>query len=88
MHIEVLENEKEKLKIEIPKINAGLTQLIAKTGWEIGGQIAAVQEHPFTEQPKLISIGANAKKNLEKSTSKVLKDLTDLEAQMTRLLKK
>ena len=88
MHIEVLENKKEKLKLELIGENTSLAQLVAKAGWEVGGQIAAVQEHPFTEQPKLVSIGDNAKKNLEKAASKVVKDLNELEVQMTRALKK
>ena len=88
MHIEVLENKKDKVKIELAGETSALTQLIAKAGWETGGQIAAVQEHPFTDQPKLVSIGSNALKNLGKAASKVIKDTEDLEAEFKRALKK
>ncbi len=88
MHIEVLENKKESVKLELIGENQSIPQLVAKAGWEVGGQIAAVQEHPFTEQPKLISIGVNAKKNLEKAASKVSKDAEELEAEMKKALKK
>jgi len=88
MHIEVLENTKEKVRIELTGENASLPQAIASAGWAIGGEIAAVQEHPFVEQPKLISCGPNALKNLEKAASKVVNDCEDLEAEVKRALKK
>ncbi|MBU3896637.1 MAG: hypothetical protein KJ697_01745 [Nanoarchaeota archaeon] len=88
MHIEVLENTKEKVRIELTGENSSLSQVIATAGWAIGGEIAAVQEHPFTEQPKLISCGSGALKNLEKATNKVINDCEDLEAEVKRALKK
>ena len=88
MHIEVLENEKDMVKIELVGETATITQVMAKAGWEVGGQVAAVHEHPFTEHPKLISIGANAKKNLEKAAAKVVSDTEVLEAEMKKALKK
>jgi len=88
MHIEVLENKKDNVKIELIGETATITQVISKAGWEVGGQIAAIHEHPFTEHPKLISIGSNAKKNLEKAAAKVVSDTEDLEAEFKRALKK
>ncbi|MBU3904871.1 MAG: hypothetical protein KJ906_01840 [Nanoarchaeota archaeon] len=88
MHIEVLTNEKELVKIELVGENQSVPQLVAKAGWEVGGQIAAIQEHPFTEQPKLVSVGANAKKNLEKAASKVAADAEEMEIEMKKALKK
>lgn len=88
MHIEVLENEKEKVMLSLPGESATITQVVAKAGWEIGGEIAAVQEHPFTEQPKLLSVGSNALKNLEKAAAKVVSDTEEFEAEFKRALKK
>lgn len=88
MHIEVLENEKEKVMLELSGESATITQVVAKTGWEFGGEIAAVQEHPFTEQPKLVSIGPNALKNLEKAVSKVITDTEEFEAEFKKVVKK
>jgi len=88
MHIEVLENTKEKIKIELTGENSSLSQAIASAGWTIGGEIAAVQEHPFTEQPKLISLGSNGLKNLEKAAAKVVSDCEELEAEVKKALKK
>ncbi len=88
MDIEVLCDEKNVVKIELTGENAGLSQVIARAGWEVGGEIAAVQEHPFTEQPKLVSVGSNAMKNLEKAAAKVVSDSEELEAEFKKALKK
>ncbi|MDD5416603.1 MAG: hypothetical protein PHU12_01360 [Candidatus Aenigmarchaeota archaeon] len=88
MHIEVLENTKEKVKIELTGENASLPQAVATAGWSVGGEIAAVQEHPFVEQPKLISLGSNALKNLEKAAEKVVSECEELEAEVKKALKK
>ncbi len=87
MHIEVLQNKKDMVKIELPEESATLTQLVAKAGWDVGGEIAAVQEHPFTEQPKLVSVGPNALKNLAKAAARVARDSEELEAEFKKALK-
>ena len=87
MRVEVLQNDKEKVMIEVAGESATLIQAVASAGWEVGGQIASAQEHPFIGQPKLVSTGSGALKNLEKAAAKVVSDCEEFEAEMKKALK-
>jgi DNA-directed RNA polymerase subunit L len=71
MQLRVVEENKGMLKIEVAGESATLTQLIAEQVWNNGGEAAALQEHPFMEEPKILVTGTNPRKLLEKAASSV-----------------
>lgn len=72
MQLKAVKDEKEFLEIEVAGESHTLTQLVAKTAE--GGDVAAVLEHPFMAEPKLIVSGTSPKKILEKAAAKIQKD--------------
>lgn len=72
MQVKAIKDEKEFLEIEVVGESHTLTQLVAKTAE--GGDVAAVLEHPFMAEPKLIVSGANPKKILEKAAARIEKE--------------
>lgn len=88
MKINTLVNEKDKLKIEIQGESTTLTNLIAKQVWSEGGEAAAIKEHPFLAEPKILVTGKDPLKILEKSTKAVEAQCEDFEAELKKVLKK
>lgn len=88
MHLEVVEQEKDMLKIELKGESNTLTQLIATQAWQKGGEAAAVQEHPFMEEPKIVVMGSNPKKILEKSAVAIQDQCDEFKQEFTRALEK
>ena len=54
MQVSVLQDEKEKLKIEVKGETPTITQLIARQVWEEEGEAAAIREHPFMVEESTI----------------------------------
>ena len=88
MNIEVLENEKERLRIEFKDETETVTQLLATQVWKEGGEAAAVREHPFIEKPKLVVMGANPLKTLEKASVALEEECDEFKEEFRRALEK
>lgn len=88
MEVNVLEKDKEKMKIEVKGESFTLTQLLAKTLWRQGSEAASVKEHPVLEQPKIIVKASNPKKALEKAASSVEEICEELKKDFKSALKK
>lgn len=88
MQIEVLEKEKDKLKLEIKGETHTLTQLLATTVWEEGGEAAAIQEHPFMEEHKIIVTARNPQRVLEKASIRIQKECDEFRDDFSRALQK
>jgi len=88
MNLKILEDEKNKLKIEVAGETPTLTQLIATQVWKEGGEAAAIKEHPFMEEPKIVVLGSNPRKLLEKSIIALEEQCDEVKEQMQRALKK
>lgn len=88
MNIEVLENEKEKLKIEFKDETETVTQLLATQVWKEGGEAAAVREHPFIENPKIIVMGKNPKRVLKKASTALEEQCDEFREEFRRALEK
>jgi len=87
MHVSVAEESKDKLKVEVKGESSTLTQLIAKQAWKEGGEAAAVREHPFMVEPKILVMGTNPRKILEKSAKAVEEQCDEFKAEFKRALK-
>lgn len=85
MQIKTIKDEKEFLEIEVAGESHTLTQLVAKSAE--GGDVAAILEHPFMAEPKLIASGANPKKILEKSAAKIQKDTEEFRDEFKKAIK-
>ncbi len=87
MNIKVLEDSKEKLVVELGGDNQTITSAIAKQVWAEGGEAAAVREHPFLTEPKIIVHGSNPRKILQKAADAVVEQCDELEKEFKRAIK-
>lgn len=88
MEVNILERDKEKMKIEVKGESFTLTQLLAKTLWQQGAEAATLKEHPVLEQPKIIVKASNPKKALEKAASSIEDMCEELKKDFKSALKK
>jgi len=88
MNIEVLENEKERLRIEFKDETETVTQLLATQVWSEGGEAASIREHPFIENPKLIVMGTNPLRILEKASVALEEECDEFKEEFKRALEK
>lgn len=88
MNIKILENEKERMKIEFLDETETLTQILATNVWNEGGKAASVKEHPFLENAKLVISGKNPKRLLKKAATLLEADCDDFKEEFQRALQK
>jgi len=88
MNIEVLESEKERLRIEFKDETETVTQLLATQVWNEGGEAAAIREHPFIENPKLVIMGTNPLRILEKASVALEEQCDEFKEEFKRALEK
>jgi len=88
MSIKVLENEKDKVKLEFEGETETLTHLVATQVWNEGGEASAIKEHPFIEEPKLVVRGSNPQKLLEKASKALEEQCDEFKEEFKRALKK
>ena len=87
MNIKVLSDEKEKIVVELGGDTQTISQAIAKQVWAEGGEAAAVREHPFLLEPKIIVHGSNPRKLLQKAADAVAEQCDELEKEFKRAMK-
>jgi len=87
MKLKILEEEKNKLKLEVGEETQTLTQLLAKQAWEEGGEAAALREHPFMVEPSIVVLGTNPEKILEKAATKLEEQCEELKESFKKALK-
>jgi len=88
MNIKVLEDNKDVLKIEFEDETETLTQLLATQVWKEGGEAAAIREHPFLENPKIVVMGSNPSKILDKAATSLEEQCDELKEEFKRALEK
>ncbi len=87
MNLKVLEEDKEKLKVEVVGESPTITELLAKKVWEIEGEASALREHPFMEEPKIVVIGNNPRRLLEKAAESIEEQCTEFKEEFKKGLK-
>jgi len=88
MNIKVLEDDKEMMKIEFEDESETLTQLLATQVWKEGGEAAAIREHPFTENAKLVVMGSNPTRLLDKAATSLEEQCDEFKEEFKRALEK
>lgn len=88
MNIKVLEDKKEMMKIEFEDETETLTQLVATQIWKEGGEAAAIREHPFLESPKIVIMGSNPTKLLDKAATSLEEQCDEFKEEFRRALEK
>ena len=88
MNLNVLEEDKEKLKLELRGDTGTMTHLLSKTVWEEGGQSAAIREHPFMKEPTIVVVGKNPRKLLSRSADSIIARCDELKEEFRRALSK
>ena len=88
MNVKVLSNKKEELKLEFEDETETMTQLLATQIWNEGKEAAAVREHPFIENPKLVVMGKSPEKVLKKATKALEEQCDEFKEEFKRALEK
>jgi DNA-directed RNA polymerase subunit L len=88
MNIKVLGENKEMMEIEFEDESETLTQLLATQVWKEGGEAAAVREHPFIENPKIVVMGSNPTKLLDKAATSLEEQCDEFKEEFKRALEK
>jgi DNA-directed RNA polymerase subunit L len=88
MNIKVIEDTKEKLIVEFEDETETITNVLATQVWKEGGEAAAVREHPFIEKPRLVVMGGNARKVLDKATTALQEECEEFKTEFERALEK
>ena len=84
MKINIIEKEKEKLKLEIHE-DEGFVHLLAKKINELGLDSAAFREHPFMVQPKILVEGNRPLNALKKAAKSIENDCDELKAEFQKV---
>ncbi|NIO44112.1 MAG: DNA-directed RNA polymerase subunit L [Candidatus Aenigmarchaeota archaeon] len=88
MNVKVLEDKKEKLLLEFEDETETITNLLATQIWNEKGEAAAVRDHPFIENPKLVVIGRNPKRLLTKASTALEEQCDEFKEKFRRALEK
>ncbi|MBR9682760.1 MAG: hypothetical protein GOV02_03730 [Candidatus Aenigmarchaeota archaeon] len=88
MNLNILEEDKEKLKLELKGDTGTMTHLLAKRVWGEGGQAAAIREHPFMKEPAIVVVGNNPRKLLTKAATSIVANCDELKEEFRRALSK
>ena len=88
MNIKVLEENKEMIKLEFLDETETVTQLLATQVWKEGGEAAATREHPFIENPKIVVMGSNPTKLLDKASASLEEECDEFKEEFRRALEK
>jgi DNA-directed RNA polymerase subunit L len=88
MNIKVIEDTKEKLIVEFEDETETITNVLATQIWKEGGEAAAVREHPFIEKPRLVVMGSNARKVLDKAATALQEECEEFKTEFERALEK
>ena len=87
MKIEVLEDDKETLKLEIHD-NQTLVNLINENLWQQKVELAAYRiDHPYLSKPVLIVKSKNPKRALLDATAQIVEDVKELKKKLQAELK-
>lgn len=87
MNIDVLENKKNKIKLEFKGEDAYLPHLFATECWEKNGEATARREHPFLAEPKLIVKGTNPGKILKRAAKSIAGKCDELSIEFKKTVK-
>ncbi len=86
MQLEVIQSEKDKLKISVKGESHTLTQLLAAKASD-KANVASIQRHP-TESPIIVVHGKNPKKVLEDAAADIVAKCEDLKKEFARAFEK
>ncbi len=86
MKIEVIENEKDKIKIEMPDIT--LVNLLNENIWKEKVDFSAYNiDHPYLSKPVLVVKSKNPKKSVVDAAEKIIEDVKAAKKQFQAALK-
>jgi len=88
MKIEVLENEDEKVKLELHD-NLTLVNLLNENIWKQKGvdMSAYSLQHPYMSKPVLLVKSKNPKKTIIDAAEQIIEDIEELKKQLKNALK-
>ena len=89
MKLEIIEDEKNKLKIAVHGESHTLLNILRENAWKAGAEQAAyLQDHPYLSSPHLIIQGDNPKKILASSVQLLIEQAKEFEKEFSASVKK
>ncbi|MFQ6020673.1 MAG: RpoL/Rpb11 RNA polymerase subunit family protein [Candidatus Aenigmatarchaeota archaeon] len=88
MNLRIIEENKDRLELEIEGEPHTLTQLLATQAWKERGEAASIKEHPFMKEPKIVVMGRGPRKILERSAKSIQRQCDEFKEEFIRALKK
>ena len=88
MELRLLEEKKGRAVVEMRGESQTLTGLIADTATQDGSDVAAILEHPFMADPKIVVSGSNPIKILEKAAENAAEKLVEFKKDFETAIKK
>ena len=80
MKIEIIENEKDKIRIQVPDVS--FVNLLNETIWKEKVDFAAFNiDHPYLSKPVLVVKSKNPKKSIVDAAERVIEDIKDARKQ-------
>ncbi|MCD6476836.1 MAG: DNA-directed RNA polymerase subunit L [Candidatus Aenigmarchaeota archaeon] len=86
--MQVRKLDRKIFTIELKGESSTLTQLINREMWDLGGEGAAIQEHPFIEEPKIVVESKNPKKLLERVAKRIQEQCDEFKNEFQKAMKK
>jgi len=88
MKLKIVENKKDKIKVEVVGESHTLLNLLRETSWKTGAdQASYIIAHPYMSNPEIIIRGTNPKKTLIDAAQKITDESTAFEKEVKRALK-
>ncbi len=89
MKLKVIENRKDKVKLEVSGETHTLLNLLRENAWRAGARQASyIVKHPYMTQPVIIAMSKNPKKTLSDAAQTIIDDVKDFEKEFKRAFKK
>jgi DNA-directed RNA polymerase subunit L len=88
MELRLLEESKGRAVVEVRGESQTMTTLIADAAVAEGKDAAAVQQHPFMAEPRIVVADSNPIKTLEKAAENVMEQLADFKKEFESASKK
>jgi DNA-directed RNA polymerase subunit L len=89
MDLKIIENKKDRLKIEVRGESHSLLNILRENAWASGAKDASYFiEHPYLSEPKIIVKSNNPKRTLTSATQLVIDQASDFEKEIKRATRK
>ncbi len=89
MKLEIIEDEKNKLKLAVTGESHTLLNILRENSWKSGAdQAAYIVEHPYLSKPQIVVTSDNPRKTLNSALQTVIDQAKEFEKEFSASVKK